>query len=49
MKQAEQGNVAAARELLDRTLGKPVEIDLIARIEELEKLLLERVEGIRWD
>lgn len=34
--QAKQGNVAAVRELLDRTLGRPIEADIVARIEELE-------------
>lgn len=40
--EAEKGNVAAARELLDRLVGKPIEIDLLERIEELEALLLEK-------
>jgi hypothetical protein len=43
--EAEKGSIPACRELLDRTLGKPVEADLIERIEQLEKMLLERVEG----
>lgn len=33
---AKKGDVKAARVLLDRVLGKPVEADLIARIEALE-------------
>ena len=49
VKEAEKGSIPACRELLDRTLGKPVETDLIDRIEQLEKLLSERVEGQRWD
>ena len=36
LKEAEAGNVAAARELLDRAVGKPIEADLIERIEALE-------------
>jgi len=36
VKEAKAGNVAAAREVLDRCLGKPVEIDLLVRLEELE-------------
>ena len=33
---AKDGDVTAAREVLDRCLGKPIEADLIERIEELE-------------
>ena len=33
---AREGNVAAARELLLRVLGKPLELDLIERLERLE-------------
>ena len=36
LRQAKQGNIAAAKLLLDRTLGPPVEIDLLARLEALE-------------
>lgn len=36
--QAKAGDVAAARELLDRLLGKPVEMDLLERLDELESL-----------
>jgi len=36
------GDVAAARELLSRTLGPPVEVDLLARIEALERAVLNR-------
>lgn len=34
---AKAGSIAAARVLFDRVLGKPVEADLIARIEALEE------------
>ena len=34
--QAKAGSVASARVLFDRVLGKPIEADLIARIEALE-------------
>ena len=34
--EAKDGNVSAAKELLDRCLGKPQEADLIERIESLE-------------
>ena len=37
--EARGGNVAAIRELLDRTLGKPVELDLLERIARLERAL----------
>jgi len=33
---AKEGDIAAARTLFDRVLGKPVEGDLIERIEALE-------------
>ena len=35
--QAKAGDVAAARELMQRLLGPPVELDLIERIESLER------------
>ncbi len=41
VREAEAGNVTAIRELLDRVLGKPVEADLIERIEQLEQRLAE--------
>jgi len=34
---AKKGDVVAARVLFDRVLGKPIEADLIARIEALEE------------
>ena len=40
---AKCGNVPAAREVLDRCLGRPVEADLLERLEELEELLSQRV------
>ncbi len=36
---AKAGSVASAREVLERALGKPVESDLLERIERLEQLL----------
>ena len=39
IEKAKKGDVAAAKEVLDRTLGKPQEADLIARMEELEEIL----------
>jgi len=36
---AKRGDVAAARELCERTLGKPLEADLLKRIEDLEQQL----------
>lgn len=36
VKEAKAGNVPAAREVLDRCLGRPVEADLLVRLEELE-------------
>jgi len=34
---AKKGDVVAARVLFDRVLGKPIEADLMARIEALEE------------
>jgi hypothetical protein len=42
VKAAKAGEPWAVRELLDRTLGKPVEADLIERLEALEASLSER-------
>ena len=39
---AKAGNVPAAKEVLDRVLGKPHEADLIERIEQLELALEQR-------
>ena len=42
---AKSGSVPAAKEVLDRCLGRPVEADLIERLEQLETLMAER-EGV---
>ena len=42
-KEAKAGNVIAARELLDRAVGKPLEADLLDRLSELESRL--QIEG----
>jgi len=39
--QAKSGDVAAAKELLQRLLGPPVELDLLERLETLERHLAE--------
>lgn len=39
VKLAVEGNVPAAKEVLDRCLGKPVEADLIERLDQLEQSL----------
>jgi hypothetical protein len=36
VKSAKEGNVAAAREVLDRCVGRPLEADLLERLEALE-------------
>ena len=36
---AKEGDVQAAKEILTRTLGKPQEIDLLARMDALEEML----------
>ncbi len=38
---AKSGNVPAAKEVLDRYLGRPVEADLIERLDQVEELLKE--------
>ena len=38
---ARGGDVAACRELFDRTIGKPVELDLLERLEAIESKLRE--------
>ena len=43
--QAKSGDVAAAREVLLRTLGRPVEADLLERLEALEERLAEQTPG----
>ena len=42
---AKEGDVAAARELLQRLLGPPVELDLIERLEAMERRLAELQEA----
>ncbi len=37
--EAERGNVQAAKELLDRAVGKPIEADLLERIQALENAI----------
>lgn len=39
---ARSGNVQAAKEVLDRCLGRPLEADLLERIEQLENALAAR-------
>jgi hypothetical protein len=41
--QASKGDMAAIKELLDRTIGKPAQADLMERLETLEHLLEEIV------
>jgi hypothetical protein len=36
VKAAKEGNIAAAKEVLDRCLGRPIEADLLERLEALE-------------
>lgn len=42
IEQAKSGNIAAIKELFERTLGKPQEADLLERLETLETALDER-------
>lgn len=44
VEEARAGNVAAAREVLDRCLGRPVEADLLIRLEALEEAAERSVE-----
>lgn len=45
---AKDGNIAAIREVFDRTIGKPVEADLIERLAWLEDHLHRAMEGKEW-
>lgn len=40
---AKAGNTVAAREVLDRTIGRPSQTDVLARLESLEQALYEKV------
>lgn len=42
IKKAKRGNTACIKEVFDRTLGKPIEADLLERLENLEELLDEK-------
>lgn len=37
--EAERGNLVAIKEYLDRAVGKPLPLDVVERLEQLEKLL----------
>ena len=41
IKKARSGNLIAAKELFERTLGRPVEVDIFEKIENLEKAISE--------
>jgi hypothetical protein len=43
---AKAGDVAAAREVLDRTIGKSVPMDLLQRVEALEQRLSARERNV---
>jgi len=43
VKAAKEGDIVAAREVLDRTIGKPSQTDVLARLEALEQLYQEKV------
>jgi len=43
VKAAKEGDIAAAREVLDRTIGKPSQTDIVARLESLEQAFYEKV------
>lgn len=40
--QAKAGDLASIRELLDRTIGKPAQTELLERVEAVEKVIEER-------
>jgi hypothetical protein len=45
IEQAKAGEIRAIREVLDRTLGRPIEADLLERLAELETLAAEIAAG----
>jgi hypothetical protein len=42
IKKAKAGNILCIKEVLDRSLGKPIETDLLQRLEDLEDLIAEK-------
>ena len=42
VKLAKAGDVVAAREILDRTIGKPTQADILQCVEALESLIMEQ-------
>lgn len=42
-----KGDVSAIKEVMDRTLGKPIEADLLERIESLEAMLEEKARHLQ--
>jgi hypothetical protein len=42
IRQAKEGDLASIRELLDRTIGRPAQTELLERVEAIEKLMEER-------
>jgi hypothetical protein len=44
LRSAKEGDVAAARELLQRLLGPPVELDLLERMHALEQTIADLIE-----
>jgi hypothetical protein len=43
---AKKGDIIAAKEVLDRAIGKSVEADLLQRLEDLENLIAEKENGL---
>ncbi len=45
VEQAKEGDIHAAKEVILRTLGRPVESDLLERLEQLEEVMSHRTPG----
>jgi hypothetical protein len=43
VKEAKAGDVTAAREIIERLLGKPENVDVMARLEEMESMLRDAI------
>lgn len=46
VKKAKKGDIAATRIILERCLGKPIEHDLVERLEQLESFMAQHRNGV---
>jgi len=48
VEEAKGGNIPAAKELLDRVLGRALEVDLLDRLDAVEQVMIKMVEERKW-